>query len=136
MNTEEGPSVNSTIREERIAARSERIKARVEAQQVDEGGDDTYKGKRKEEKEVRKGKAQITESRQKLDKLKTEGIEKVTFVRVEGDDRENSRRVTAETRRQERRQKLLYEAESSAKRNAVVAMRWSQLFERDVPLEL
>ena len=24
----------------------------------------------------------------------------------------------------------------SAKRNAVVAMRWSQLFERDVPLEL
>ena len=120
-------------------------------------------------------------------------LPQVTSIRVQGDERENLRRIQAETRRQERRQKLLYEAESrwrtaqpallagqasaccrdhipvqslrishsrwhrwrapnrgphrsasavhgclvcSAKRNAVVAMRWSQLFERDVPLEL
>ena len=36
----------------------------------------------------------------------------VTSIRVQGDERENLRRIQAETRRQERRQKLLYEAES------------------------
>ena len=35
-----------------------------------------------------------------------------------------------------RRQKLLYEAESSARQNAAVAMKWSALFDKEIPQEL
>ncbi len=57
-------------------------------------------------------------------------------VRVEGDDRENHRRMAEEARRVDRRQKLLFEAESSARRNAAIAMKWESLFEKEIPLEL
>ena len=64
------------------------------------------------------------------------GDEDVTRVRVEGDDRENQRRMNEEARRLDRRQKLLFEAESSARRNAAIAMKWASLFEKEIPLDL
>ena len=39
----------------------------------------------------------------------------MTKVRIMGDSRENERRISEEVNRQGRRQKLLYEAESSAR---------------------
>jgi len=53
-----------------------------------------------------------------------------------GDSRENERRINEEVNRQGRRQKLLYEAESSARQNAAVAMKWSALFDKEIPQEL
>ena len=53
-----------------------------------------------------------------------------------GDSRENERRISEEVNRQGRRQKLLYEAESSARQNAAVAMKWSALFDKEIPQEL
>ena len=50
--------------------------------------------------------------------------------------RENERRINEESNRQSRRQKLLYEAESSARQNAAVAMKWSALFDKEIPQEL
>ena len=50
-----------------------------------------------------------------------------------GDSRENERRISEEVNRQGRRQKLLYEAESSARQNAAVAMKWSALFDKEIP---
>jgi len=60
----------------------------------------------------------------------------VTKVRIMGDSRENERRISEEVNRQGRRQKLLYEAESSARQNAAVAMKWSALFDKEIPQEL
>ena len=45
----------------------------------------------------------------------TTGNSEVTKVRIMGDSRENERRISEEVNRQGRRQKLLYEAESSAR---------------------
>lgn len=60
----------------------------------------------------------------------------MTKVRIVGDSRENERRIQQEVNRQNRRQKLLYEAESSARQNAAVAMKWSALFDKEIPQEL
>ena len=57
-------------------------------------------------------------------------------MRIMGDSRENERRISEEVNRQGRRQKLLYEAESSARQNAAVAMKWSALFDKEIPQEL
>ena len=66
----------------------------------------------------------------------TTGSSDVTKVRIMGDSRENERRINEEVNRQGRRQKLLYEAESSARQNAAVAMKWSALFDKEIPQEL
>ena len=65
----------------------------------------------------------------------TGGNAEVTKVRITGDTRENERRINEEVNRQGRRQKLLYEAESSARQNATVAMKWSALFDKEIPQE-
>ena len=57
-------------------------------------------------------------------------------MRIMGDSRENERRISEEVNRQGRRQKLLYEAESSARQNAAVAMKWSALFDKEIPQAL
>jgi len=44
--------------------------------------------------------------------------------------------MAEEARRLDRRQKLLFEAESSARRNAAIAMKWASLFEKEIPLDL
>jgi hypothetical protein len=41
-----------------------------------------------------------------------------------------------EARRLERRKKNLFEAESSARRNAAISMKWGSLFEKNIPLDL
>ena len=119
-------------RDARIAARRERIKERLGAQSA-EGQDAKSKAAVEEE---RRSQAQISDSRARIDKLKTTGANEVTKVRIIGDSRENERRINEEVNRQGRRQKLLYEAESSARQNAAVAMKWSALFDKEIPQEL
>lgn len=64
--------------------------------------------------------------------MKAKSDAEVTSVSVSGDDRENQRRIAEEQRRQELRSKLLTEAETSARQNAAVAMRWADLFSIEV----
>ena len=64
--------------------------------------------------------------------MKAKSDAEVTSVSASGDDRENQRRIAEEQRRQELRSKLLAEAESSARQNAAVAMRWADLFSIEV----
>ena len=135
---EDGPSVNSSDREERIEARRARIQARIDAMNA-EGEDPKALARKKadrERKEFVKGKQQILESNHRLTRLKTAGIEHVTSVRVNADNRENRRRIAEEERRQERRHKLLTEAENSAKRNAAIAMKWNAVIAKEIPQEL
>jgi dynein regulatory complex protein 1 len=132
------PSVDSKDREERIRARRLRIQEKLAAKESGEAGTSVNVQKKKEidRKEMVKGKEQVQDSRRKLRILLEEGDEDVTRVRVEGDDRENQRRINEEAKRLDRRQKLLFEAESSARRNAAIAMKWASLFEKEIPLEL
>jgi len=132
-------SVDSKDREERIRARRARIQDKLAAKESGEAGTghgNVQKKKETDRREVLKGKAQIQESGRKLRQLLEVGDEDVTRVRVEGDDRENRRRINEEARRLDRRQKLLFEAESSARRNAAIAMKWASLFEKEIPLDL
>ena len=64
--------------------------------------------------------------------MKAKSDADVTSISISGDDRENQRRITEELRRQELRSKLLTEAETSARQNAAVAMRWADLFSIEV----
>ena len=120
-------------RDARIEARRARIKERLGAQKGE--GENIGKDGKVIEEESR-SKAQISDSRARIDKLKTTGASEVTKVRIIGDSRENERRINEEVSRQGRRQKLLYEAESSARQNAAVAMKWSALFDKEIPQEL
>ena len=119
-------------RDERIEARRKRIKERLGA----EKGEGDAHDKQKVVEEESRSHAQISDSRARIDKLKTTGANEVTKVRIVGDSRENERRINEEVNRQGRRQKLLYEAESSARQNAAVAMKWSALFDKEIPQEL
>ena len=122
-------------REARILARRKRIEEQLGAK----AGDGGEQGRRKKEEaaaEESRSKVQISETRGKIDKIKTAGHAEVTTIRIVGDSRENERRINEEVNRQGRRQKLLHEAESSARQNAAVAMKWSALFEREIPQDL
>jgi len=121
-------------RDARIAARRQRIKERLGAQAGEGEGGGASSGKQQEDES--RSKAQISDSRARIEKLKTTGANEVTKVRIIGDSRENERRINEEVNRQGRRQKLLYEAESSARQNAAVAMKWSALFDKEIPQEL
>lgn len=52
------------------------------------------------------------------------------------DDRETKRRTNEEALRVDRRHKLLFEAESSARRNAAITMKWTVLYQIEVPMDL
>mmetsp|Transcript_26085 Transcript_26085/g.52305 ORF Transcript_26085/g.52305 Transcript_26085/m.52305 type:complete len:654 (-) Transcript_26085:253-2214(-) len=121
-------------RDARIAARRQRIKERLGAKSGEGDGGGAASGKQQEQES--RSNAQISDSRARIDKLKTNGANEVTKVRILGDSRENERRINEEVNRQGRRQKLLYEAESSARQNAAVAMKWSALFDKEIPQEL
>lgn len=52
------------------------------------------------------------------------------------DDRETKRRTNEEALRVDRRHKLLFEAESSARRNAAITMKWTVLYQIEVQMDL
>jgi len=118
-------------REQRIAARRKRI----EEKNVVTSEQDKERMEKEKQAESRSNQ-QIAESRSRIDKIQVDGGAEVTQVRITGDMRENERRINEESNRQSRRQKLLYEAESSARQNAAVAMKWSALFDKEIPQEL
>ena len=123
--------LQSSDREERIAARRARVQARIAAQR--EGEQDGMKKEVSVEKEVGKGPRQMLASRQRIHKVRENYQDKVTNVRVEEDDRETRRRVDEEQRRQELRAKVLAEAEASARRNTTVAMGWTDVLNERTP---
>ncbi|KAM7433200.1 DNA replication checkpoint protein Drc1 [Porites harrisoni] len=102
---DEGPSVDSAIAEERIAARRIRIQRRLEAAKREASGEDAAKKKPVDsEKDALKSRKQMEDSRQRLVKLKSDGTELVTNVHVAADARESMRRLEEE---EQRRQRLL-----------------------------
>lgn len=123
-------------KEARIAQRRQRIEARIEAKKLGSSGEPTKLLDKADDVHISRSVAQTADSRARLDKVNTSGMASATDVRVHGDSHENERRIAEELSRQSRRQKLLYEAESSARQNAAVAMKWSALFDKQIPQEL
>jgi len=117
-------------REGRIQARRQRI-----AERNSESSEDVKRIEHEKEMESRSNQ-QIAETRAHIKALTTEGESEVTAVRIARDQQENERRISQEVSRQARRRKLLYEAEGSARQNAVVAMKWSSLVDKEVAQEL
>jgi hypothetical protein len=128
-------------REERIRKRRERIVQKIEAKKV--GGDvdnyDQAERERRHQRDIllpRKGLEEIEASDRRMSRFYNERSDQVSEIRVLTDDRETKRRTNEEALRVDRRHKLLFEAESSARRNAALTMKWTMLYDIDVPMDL
>lgn len=82
------------------------------------------------------GQQQVDESLLTLDIRKHAGLKQVTDVHIETNDAEARRRVEDEDVRKSRLSKLQQEALTSAKANAAIEMKWTELLEKDIPQEL
>lgn len=82
------------------------------------------------------GGQQVADSLLHLDRRKHGGLQDVTSLRVKTDVSEAKRRLGEEDIRKDRLTKLRQEAFSSAKANAAIDMKWSELLTKDIPQEL
>ncbi len=79
------------------------------------------------------GQQQVDESLAALDQRKHAGLKLVTEVRIETNDAEARRRVDDEQIKKNRLMKLQQEALTSAKANAAIEMKWTELLEKEIP---
>jgi len=134
---DEGPSVDSADREERIQARRLRINRRVElAQRKARGEDPDQKKPTDSEKDVSKSRKQMEESRQRLTKLRTDGTELVSNVQVAGDAREGIRRLEEDEIRRQRVERLEAEAKAAAEKFEEITKKWDYALSKEVPQDL
>lgn len=82
---------------------------------------------------LKSGQQQVDESLFELDTRKRSGLKEVTDVRIETNESEARRRVTDEELKRNRLYKLQQEALVSAKANAAVEMKWTELLEKEIP---
>ncbi|XP_061176506.1 dynein regulatory complex protein 1-like [Saccostrea echinata] len=130
-----GPSVDSNDPEERIQARRERIKRRIEAAKRAELGEDPNEKKEVKE-ELSKSRKQVEQSRLRLTKLKQDGNELVTNIRVAGDAREAARRAEDDDAKRQRKERLEQEAKSGAEKFEEITKKWEQALQKEIPQSL
>jgi hypothetical protein len=82
---------------------------------------------------LKTGQQQVDESLFELDTRKRTGLKSVTDVRIETNESEAQRRVIDEELKRKRLFKLQQEALISAKANAAVEMKWTELLEKEIP---
>lgn len=82
---------------------------------------------------IKTGQQQVDESLFELDTRKRVGLKAVTDVRIETNESEAQRRVADEELKRSRLFKLQQEALISAKANAAVEMKWTELLEKEIP---
>ncbi|KAL9962962.1 hypothetical protein ACROYT_G032120 [Oculina patagonica] len=134
---DEGPSVDSAVAEERIAARRIRIQRRLEAARREASGEDATKKKPVDsEKDALKSRKQMEDSRQRLVKLKSDGTELVTNVHVAADARESMRRLEEEEQRRQRNEKLEAEAKSATEKFEEITKKWEYALSKEIPQDL
>ena len=127
-NEEDGGKVSD--KEERKKLRRQKADNKINPQEIIVQ-DDTA-----EKEHNRSGAQQIADSIIHLDRRKHTGIQDITSVRVATDEAESKRRDADENIRRDRLQKLQGEALSSAKANAAIEMKWSELLDMDIPQAL
>jgi hypothetical protein len=122
-------------RKERIRERRERIMQKIEAQKAGGEVDATAERERRTQRDYmqpRKGLDEVDSCARRMARFDAERNDQVSDVRVLTDDRETKRRTNEEALRVDRRHKLLFEAESSARRNAAITMKWTVLYQIEV----
>ena len=130
-------SVESKNREERIAARRQRIQARIEAERrAALGKPSEEEVVNKDPSQERKSKKQLEESRKRLDKLISDGTQLVTNVKVAGDAREIQRRQDVAEERKTRIEKVETDVTTSEERFEEIANGWEPALVKSVPREL
>lgn len=124
-----GPSVDSDVQAERIAARRARIASRKLAEEraahperFDDAAPPT--GNPALDPEAPKSKAQIARSLQVVDALREDATEKVTLVRVTADFAEGNRRASEDEARAARRAKLEADRRQTVEMFAAVTDKW------------
>ncbi|GBG27956.1 Dynein regulatory complex protein 1 [Hondaea fermentalgiana] len=130
---ENAASTNSANQDDRIRARRLRIEKR-NATRSEKGTAKAHIDP--EEEQTGKRKKQVAECLKRIDVKKEQSLREITSVRVEADFTESKRRVQEEEKRQLRLHNLQGEALTSGKKNASVEMRWAELMEHNMPLEL
>ncbi|XP_032232774.1 dynein regulatory complex protein 1 isoform X2 [Nematostella vectensis] len=134
---DDGPSVDSAVAEERIAARRLRIQRRLEAARRQASGQDTdTKQPVDSETDALKSRKQMEDSRQRLLKLKTDGTELVTNVSVAADAREAMRRLEEEESLRQRNEKLEAEIKSAAEKFEEITKKWEYALSKEIPQDL
>jgi len=132
-----GPSVDSQLIEERIAARRLRIGRRLEVLRKDTLGDDvTIQVSTEPAKELSKSRKQIEESFQQLSKLISDGTELVSNIEVACDAREASLRQDEDETVKQRTLKLQGEVKTAALKFEQITKKWEGAIKKDVPQQL
>ena len=131
------PSIESDVREERIAARRLRIRAKIEAEKrvtlgepIEEFDENTNL------ESERRSKKQLRESYQRLDKLISDGNQLVSNVRVAGDAREIQRRHEAAEFRKTRLDKIQMDDTTSEERFDEINKKWAPALSKSIPKDI
>ncbi|RMZ94279.1 Dynein regulatory complex 1 [Brachionus plicatilis] len=132
---DEGPSVDSENRDERIQARRLRIKKKNELEEKKRIGS-TGPAESEKKIELTKGRKQIQGSRARLVKLENDGLELVSNVRVAADAREHTRRSEEEEQSRLRKERLEQEAKSAAEKFEEIVKKWETAQSKEIPQEL
>ncbi|BFZ20885.1 hypothetical protein BsWGS_23923 [Bradybaena similaris] len=127
-----GPSIESQLMEERIAARRIRIAKRAEAARRALMGEDPTEVK-EVKAEISKSQKQIEDSRFRLTKLRRDGTEFVSNIQVAGDARETARRTLEDEAKRLRKEKLDNEAKSAAERFDEISKKWESALMKELP---
>ncbi|KAI1897681.1 hypothetical protein AGOR_G00085770 [Albula goreensis] len=127
---EEGPSVESEIQEERIAARRLRIAERNRKALEDDSQEV------KQVKEVRESQKQVEESEERMIKLQREGTDLLTNIQIAADFRESQRRIEEDEARRQRIEKLEDEAKASLEKFEEITEKWTVARAKEIPQEL
>lgn len=128
----------SDSRDERIQQRRERVKARMEAARREAKGEQLQNDD-DEEKDVekdRRSKKQMEDSKQRLDKLISDGTQLVTNVKVAGDAKEVQRRMEEDESKKTRFEKLEAETNASVERFEEIMRRWEPALSKTIPQDL
>lgn len=132
-------SVSETeSRDERIQKRRERVKARMEAARREAKGEQPQKDEdnEKDVEKDRRSKKQMEDSKQRLDKLISDGTQLVTNVKVAGDAKEVQRRIEEDESKKTRFEKLEAEANASIERFEEIMRRWEPALIKTIPQDL
>lgn len=124
-------NTNSNDKEERKRQRKKRIE-RNSASEVQNADSSQVK----DTNTIKSGQQQADDSILRLDQRKHSGIQLVTSSRVANHDYESKRRIEEEDVKKNRLQKLQNEALVSAKANAAIEMKWTELLDKEIPQEL
>ncbi|CAF0924947.1 unnamed protein product [Adineta ricciae] len=131
----QGPSLTSENREERIAARRARALQRLN-QQKDKDDRHTSTAEADQKDAATFARNQIEQSRQRLVKLEEDGLEFVTNIRVGQDLIEHQHRLEEEEATRKRRDRLEQDSKSSKEKFEEIIRNWEGARTKDVSREL